>query len=322
MVTLMQTSQEFKELSMGLRSRGLLVSPVLLFVLAPCLLPVALCHGEQLPVAASIFPVADMVKQVGGDHVDVITIIPPGASPHTFSLRPRQVEQISAARVVFLIGAGFESWTEKLVPIGKHPDRGIVLSDDVELIRGIDRRHSHDDSPAHAAGSANPHIWLDPENAKIMVSRIVDALVRADPKNRDDYMRRGNVYRRDLDNLSSTIRETVAGFGIKRYVSLHSAWDYFALRYGIESVGTIEASPGRHPTPKTVLEIVKQIRKHNIKAVFAEPQLDPRIAEVIARQAEARVLMLDPLGGPELAGRDTYASLMKYNLGILQEAME
>jgi len=283
------------------------------------------CQGERLPVAASIFPVADWVKQVGGDHVDVITIIPPGASPHTFSLKPSQVKRISAARVFFMIGAGLESWTEKLVGRSPHTVMAVALADDVTLIYGVDRHrpedvgHEPEDEPP---GTANPHIWLDPENAKTMVERIADALGRADPHNKEDYRRNARTYGADLDALSHTIRSTVSGFRTKRYVSYHSAWDYFARRYGLESVGTIEASPGRHPTPRTVLHIVKQIRRYKIKAVFAEPQLNPKTAETIAREVKARVLMLDPVGGENIEGRDTYIGLMTYNLGILREGME
>lgn len=305
-----------------MKSKGFFIYfvPLLLIFLSPLL--ASRCYGEKLPVAASIFPVADMVRQIGRDHVDVITIIPPGASPHTFSLKPSQVKKISTARIFFIIGAGLESWTEKLAPSAQYLSRKIVLSEDMLLIKGIDRHHPQEDPLDGETESANPHIWLDPENAKTIVDRIVDALGRIDFENKDDYERNGDAYKNELDSLDDTIRNTIARFGIKRYVSFHSAWDYFALRYGLESVGTIEASPGRHPTPKTILKIVKQIRKHNIKAVFAEPQLNPRIAEVIAREVNARVLMLDPIGGPDLKGRDTYIDLMKYNLGILQEAME
>lgn len=295
---------------------------VLLCSIILCTLPSSPCYGEKLPVAASIFPIADMVKQVGKDHVKVTTIIPPGASPHTFALKPSQVKEISAARVLFVIGAGLESWTEKIVTSAQHPNRKVVLSEDVILIHGIRQHHPHEGSLDDEEGSANPHIWLDPVIAETMVDRIVEALGQIDHANKDDYRTNGDAYKQDLRDLDDTIKNTIAEFRIKTYVSLHSAWAYFARRYGLESVGTVEASPGRHPTPKTILKIIRQISKHSITAVFAEPQLNPRIAEVIARQVNARVLILDPIGGPDLEGRDTYIGLMEYNLRVFQEAMK
>jgi zinc transport system substrate-binding protein len=114
----------------------------------------------------------------------------------------------------------------------------------------------------------------------------------------------------------------VANFKIKKYVSFHASWVYFARRYGLESAGVIEAAPGRNPTPIQIKNIVATIKKYHIRAVFAEPQLNPRAAEVIAREAEVNVLLLDPLGGPNLKGRNTYIDLMKYNLNVMQEAMK
>jgi len=300
-----------------------IVSPyaLLLCVLVLCLAPSPRCHGGRLPVAASIFPLADMVKQVGKDHVDVIAIIPPGASPHTFSLKPSQVKRIAESRVVFTIGAGLESWTEKLLASDQHLHRKVVLSDDVMLIYGTGE-HSREHISGDKTGSANPHIWLDPVIALGMVHRIADALGQADPANREDYLKNGKDYGQDLMDLDHTIKETIAGFRTRKYVSFHSAWVYFARQYALESVGTIEASPGRNPTPKTILKIMDQMKAHQITALFAEPQLNPRIAEVISRQVNARVLLLDPIGGPDLKDRGTYIDLMKHNIGVFQEAMK
>ena len=110
-------------------------------------------------------------------------------------------------------------------------------------------------------------------------------------------------------------------FSIKKYVSFHASFDYFARRYGLESVGVIEAAPGRNPTPIQIKDIVDMIRKHRIRAVFSEPQLNSRAAEVIAQEAHVDVLLLDPLGGPRIKGRSTYIDLMTYNLNVFQEAM-
>jgi zinc transport system substrate-binding protein len=275
---------------------------------------------EKIPVIASIFPVADMVKQVGGDYVNVMTIIPPGASPHTFTLKPSQVKAISAARIYFAIGAGLEIMIDKFIP--EKNIKRVILSEGIPLIYGHDphdyeketRSHQHQDI-------ANPHIWLDPQIAKYMADKIVNGLSEIDSENRPYYQRNGNRYQQELDKLDLLIKNTVSQFTIKQYVSFHPAWVYFSRRYGLEPLGIIQTSPGMDPTLQTTMNIVNQIKSHHIRAVFAEPQFNPRAAEVIAKEANARVLFLDPIGGPDLEGRNTYINLMKYNLNIMQEAM-
>lgn len=291
------------------------------------LLP-AECLGGKLPVIASIFPVADMVRQIGGENVAVTLLLPAGASPHTFEPKPSMVKQFSTARIFFMVGAGLEFWADKfLESSGDHPVR-VVLSRGVSLIHSAGIHDTHDRStekaqaPDHSSEIANPHIWLDPVIAKSMADKIVAALCAVDPKHAADYTRRGNRYQDELEALDRLIEATAGTFRTREYVSFHASWDYFARRYGLEPVGVIEASPGRNPTPRQIEHIVTQIRNYGIRAIFAEPQFNPKAAEVIAREGNVQVLLLDPLGGPEIKERNTYIDLMKYNLNILQRAMK
>ena len=286
------------------------------------------CLAEKLPVIASIFPVADMVKQVGGEHVDVTLVLPAGASPHTFEPKPGLVKKFSSARIFFMVGAGLEFWSEKFINLSGKRLKTIVLSQGVSLIHTVghhdELRHHHGktDIPAHKSKIANPHIWLDPEIAKSMVNKIVAALCEVDSQHIKYYKQQGQKYLDELDKLDRLIKATVDTFRIKTYVSFHASWNYFARRYGLESVGVIEAAPGRNPTPIQIKNIVALINKHHIRVVFAEPQLNLRAAEVIAREARVKVLLLDPIGGPKQKRRSTYIDLMKYNLNIFKEAME
>jgi len=280
------------------------------------------CFGEKMPVAASIFPVADMVKQVGGDHVEVITIVPPGASPHTFELKPGVLKKISSARIFFMIGAGLEYWSEKFINSAGGRLTKVVLSDGVDLIHAKGDHHGEKAGKQHTGDIfANPHIWLDVEIAKSMVKKIVSALIAADKEHSEYYEERGNKYLSELDMLDLKIYRETGKFRIKKYVAFHPAWDYFARHYGLESAGVIESVPGKSPTPLDIKNIIGNIKKHGVKAVFAEPQLNPKVAEVIAKEAGVKVLMLDPMGGPGIKGRGNYIDLMKYNLAVLQEAM-
>jgi zinc transport system substrate-binding protein len=286
--------------------------------------------SEKLPVIASIYPIADMVQQVGGEHVDVAFVLPAGASPHTFEPKPSLVKKFSSARIFFMVGAGLEFWAEKFINLARPGLTTIVLSEGVSLIHTAGHHHEDDTehhharigNPDHESSVANPHIWMDPVIAKTMVNKITAALCEVDLQNLTYYKERGQRYLEKLDELDAIIQKTVSTFTIRKYVSFHASWDYFARRYGLESSGVIEAAPGRNPTPIQIKNIVAKIKKYHIRAVFAEPQLNPRAAEIIAREAEVNVLLLDPLGGPNLKGRNTYIDLIKYNLNVMQEAMK
>jgi zinc transport system substrate-binding protein len=155
-----------------------------------------------------------------------------------------------------------------------------------------------------------------------MVFRIEQALSVADPGHAIEYEKRANAYLGRLDALDREIADTVNQFKNKEIVSFHASWDYFAARYGLTLAGVIEKSPGRNPTPREIAGIVSRIKNYHIRAVFAEPQFSPRVAEVIAREAGVKVLILDPLGGETLPGRNSYIGLMTYNLKIMKEAMQ
>ena len=312
------------------RKRNILFSSVfpglLLFIVQ--LLP-STCFGEKVPVVTSIYPVADMVRQVGGEHVDVTFVLPAGASPHTFEPKPSMVKKFSSARIFFMIGAGLEFWAKKFIRLSGPNLTTVVLSEGIPLIRTIGHQDNHEHGHGNTEGSdhdkaefANPHIWLDPEIAKLMIRKITAALSQVDNGHSDYYHARGQIYLDELDGLDRQIRTTIESFTIKQYVSFHASWVYFAKRYGLEPVGVIEAAPGRNPTPMEIKNIVELIKKHRIRAVFAEPQFNPKVAEVIAREADIRMLMLDPVGGPNLRGRASYIDLMRYNLNVLQEAMK
>ena len=295
----------------------------------------AISYGEKLQVITSIFPVADMARQVGGDDVAVTAIVPAGASPHTFEMKPSLVKTFASAKVFLIIGAGLEFWADQLVQSTGRKLKPVVLSDGMTLIRSTDPHHNESakESPhaskkspnaehGHEHDSGNPHVWLDPYLAKIMINRIQETFSTVDPAHATAYETRARVYLAQIDALDREIADTVNQFTIRQVVSFHSSWDYFIARYGLTLTGVIEKSPGRNPTPREIADIVSKIRSFHIRAVFAEPQFSSKVADVIATEAGVKVMILDPLGGETLTGRNTYIGLMRYNLQIMKEAMQ
>lgn len=293
---------------------------VLLIFLTGCSAP---APEARIQVAASIFPLADITRNVGKEMVDVYVLIPPGASPHTFEPSPREFRKFANVRVFVTVGAGFEFWAEKLITaVATESLLVIRASQGIEMIPNV--AHAHQETKLSPAGirGGNPHIWLDLAIAKKIAYQIAGALAKLDHHHARFYMGNADEYVSLIDSLDREIQETVSGFQIKDYVAFHPAWEYFAKRYGLNQVGIIEESPGRDPTPKQLKRIVENIGKSGIRAVFSEPQLSAKVASAIAEEANIRVLVLDPLGGENIPGRDSYLDLMRYNLDTMRDAMQ
>ncbi len=273
----------------------------------------SLASDTRLKVVASIAPLADFAKQVGGDKVDVTLLLPPGASPHTFEPTPRTMQQISKAKIFIKIGAGLEFWADKLVSAA---GRGVII---VDCSRGVPLIRAESDRGGHGAGNADPHYWLDPVIAMGMIKKIEEAYAKADPADSSYFAQRASSYIAALSALDRQIGETVKTFRTREYVTFHPAWNYFSRRYGLKVAGVIEQGPGKEPTARHIDRILRELRRLQIKVIFAETQFSPRIAEAIAHEAGGRVLMLDPIGGQK--DRDTYITMMKYNLALIKKAM-
>ncbi len=288
------------------------MKPLILFVLAFFLTGVVPSYAEKTKVIASIAPLADFARQVGGEKVDVKLLLPPGASPHTYEPTPRAIQDISNAGVFIKIGSGLEFWAEKIIKAAANKKLIIVdSSSGVSLLR---------DPHSHGHRSADPHIWLDPFIASGIITKIENAFIKADPENSEHYRLNASQYREKLSELDTEISGRVKEFSTKEYVTFHPAWNYFSRRYGLQVAAVIEESPGKEPGPKHMQKIIKKIKAIGKKVVFVEPQFNPKIAEVIAKESGAKVLYLDPIGGQK--GRETYLDLMKYNISAIEKAMK
>jgi ABC-type Zn uptake system ZnuABC Zn-binding protein ZnuA len=268
-----------------------------------------LSPDDDMLVVASILPLADFARQVGGDHIRVETLVPPGASPHTYELTPAQLKAISQACLLVLNGVGLEYWADDIVSTASNPALVIVnTSDGLTIIA----------SNEHGT-NGNPHVWLSLRNAIHQVEMIRDALVQADPGGKDDYLANADRYIGELQSLDRDIRVAVSKFSSHEFIAFHAAWAYFARDYGLEQAAVIEATPGKEPSPAEIAEIINTARVIEAKAIFAEPQFSSKAAEVIAEESGAQVLFLNPLGQPP---DYSYIDLVRYNLGEISKALK
>jgi zinc transport system substrate-binding protein len=271
-----------------------------------------------LPVAASIFPLADVVRQVGGERVRVLTILPPGASEHTFEPTPSQLRQASTARLYVRVGAGLDPWSDKLM--AGNMVRRVTATDGIALLPVT----AEEDAADHhqESGGGDPHVWLDPILVRDhLLPALVKALSELQPTDAPFFRANAERFSRQLTLLDADYRRTIATFSQKEFIAMHSAWGYMAKRYGLRQVAAIEPSPGKEPSPRFLVSIVRLARSHRVTTIFAEPQLSAKSAQVIAAEINGQVLLLDPIGGEGVAGRDGYIPLMRYNLQVMSGGM-
>jgi zinc transport system substrate-binding protein len=293
-------------------------SALALLVLAVVLGGVA-CEPQKssgkLTVVTTIYPLADFVKNVAGDKVEVVTLLRPGDSPHTYEPSSRDMKAIGRATLLVFNGAGLDFWVEKLKSAASDNmvelDTSAILAKEGLLLSGDEDE-----------GGVNPHYWLDPVLAQKQVEAIASALVAVDPDNKDFYLDNADSYVGELKSLDEEIKNETGSFSSREFITFHPAWTYLAKRYDLVEAAVIEEAPGKEPTIEELGRIIDLVKYLKVKAIFAEPQFSTKAADSIAADSGAVVLLLDPIGGPGLAGRDSYIALMRYNVGQMGEAMK
>jgi len=232
---------------------------------------------EKIGVAVTILPQAEFVKKVGGEKVQVTVMIPPGASPHTYEPTPKQLIEVSKAKIYFQVGSGVDfelSFMDKIVEVNSK----MWVVNCSEGIKIIDK---------------DPHVWLSPKNAKIMVRNIYSALARIDPENEGYYRKNMESYLKELDNLDEEIREILGNITNRRFMIYHPAWGYFARDYNLTQIPV--EKEGKEPTARGLIALINQAEKLKIKVIFVSPQFDRKKAETIAENIHGRIVFLDPL---------------------------
>jgi len=269
-------------------------------------------------VVVTIFPVADVVARVGGDAVRVETLLPPRASLHTWEATPGQVRSLSHARAYITVGGGLDGWLEEF-GADAPALRTLRLTDGMSL-RRADAEHSGEEGGAETSG--DPHVWLDPILVRDeILPRITALLVEVVPERRDALQARATAMADSLTALDGEIRGLLHGRRSSGFVATHEAWAYFAERYGLEAIGNLYEGPGHEPSAKGLASIVDAARASGLTTVLTEPQLSESAARALAAELDADVVVVDPLGGPGMPGRERYLDLMRFNARAFARAL-
>lgn len=253
-------------------------------------------ENEKIIVAVSILPQQEFVENVGGDKVETVLMIPPGASPATHEPTPGQLQEISDANMYAIVGSNLpfeEVWLEKLQDINK--DMLIVDCSEGIQLKAMDEYHYEEDEheEEHTHEGTDPHVWTNPVNAQIMVNNIYDALIEIDPENHEFYTENRDSYIAELEELDSRIRTSLEGKEDAYIMVFHPSWGYFTDEYGLNML-TIETE-GKEPSAKELSQIIDSAEEHEIKVIFVQSQFSTQSAEAIAEEIDGEVVQIDPL---------------------------
>ena len=277
-------------------------------------------HNDKPTVVATIFPIADLLKQIGGEKIEVITLLPAGASPHHFELTPREAKAISGGELLVSVGAGLDPWAERIAKGLVGQIAQLVISDGLTLLPFKGGEHHDHDVPANRG---DPHIWLDPIFVKEEIApMLTEALQEHWPQHGEAFQNNLFSLQEQLEEMHQSFSQIAADFTERRFISFHSTWAYLGKRYNLSEIESVLEYPGEEPSAGWLAGLIKLAKQEQINTIFIEPQFNPKPAEILAQEIGGRVFVLDPLGGENVDGRDDYFKLMNYNFSILREALK
>jgi len=273
-----------------------MVSPIKIIALLIAV-PLLVCSKGTLQVGrpkvfVSIIPQAYFVEEIGGGHIEVEVLVPPGHNHETFEPTPRQLVALSQAKVYFTIGMPFEAALIKKLGANM-PSLQIISTYKGIQLREMTEHHSHGDNESQVEAYRDPHIWLDPQLVKIQSENIFKALVALDAEHKKDYEKNLQFFAAELDSLNSKIKRILMSVQGASFLVFHPAYGYFAARYDLKQIA-IEQE-GKEPTAHSLAEIIELSKQLGIRAIFVDAQAGNPSIQKIAEAINAEVVVLDPL---------------------------
>lgn len=248
-------------------------------------------------MAVSILPQESFVKKIAKERVDVITLVAPGSSPHSYEPKPSQMQQLANATIYFKIGVEFE---EAWLPRFQSQNSKMTLVDmNKNIIKLAMQEHPHDhdehedEHSHHHHDELDPHTWTSPKNVAIMARNITDALSKRDPQNADFYAQNLREFLSEIDATNTTIKNILKTAQQKKFMVFHPSWGYFADAYGLVQIA-LEIE-GKNPKPKELIAIIKEAKEHNIRTIFTQKEFSQKSARIIANETDAKLYTISPL---------------------------
>lgn len=275
----------------------------------------ASAEAKTLKVVASFTILADMARNVGGDKVEVTSLVGPNGDPHTFEPTPTDAKTLRDADVVLVNGLGLEGWMDRLIAASGYKGRPVVASDGIRTLK----------MDEDGKMVLDPHAWNSAANGTVYVQDIQKALAAADPEDAKTFAANAEAYEAKLAALDAEAKKDVAALpaGRRKILTTHDALGYFARAYGVQILSPLGISTEQEPSAKAMAALIEQIRREHIKTYFLENSNDPRLIGQIARATGAQPggeLYVESLSKPD-GPAATYLAMFRHNLDLIVKAM-
>jgi zinc transport system substrate-binding protein len=252
---------------------------------------------DKITVAVSILPQVEFLKNVGGDYIDILEMVPPNSSPETYEPTPTQMKQLARTKAYFKIGTDLDfeiNLMGKMASINSH----LIIIDcskKIDLLTIHDPETTGESHSNHGHGLRDPHIWNSLKNARIMIDNIAKGLAAIDSIHSADYFKNAVAYMQKLDSLDTHVATILKNSPKQTFIVLHPAWGYFARDYNLNEL-SIEAE-GKEPSAADIKNLINLAKAQNLRTVFASPQFNSESAKVVAREIGGSIDYIDPLDG-------------------------
>ncbi len=304
---------------------------------------------DQLKITTTLYPLVDFTKKIGGSHVEVESILPPGADPHTFEPTPKTMVKLADSHLFIYLGAGMEGFAESAAKTLKGEDVQVVEASKGMTFENFQSDHEHhdhseegthsedehheehEDETTHSEdehhddhGDVDPHVWLNPELAIELADHIKSELIKAKPEAKEDFEKNYQDLKERLEKLDQSFQQMVEQSNRKEILVSHAAYGYWEHRYGLEQISVSGLSPTNEPTQKQIKKIIEETRAHDIQFILFEQNVSTKPAKTIKNQLNLDILYLHNLSvltEKDVENNEDYFSLMERNISTLQKAL-
>ena len=272
-------------------------------------------NQDELQVIVSILPQAYFVERIGGGQVSVQVMVGPGEEAHTYEPSPEQMKDLSTANLFFTIGIEYEeTWVPRFIDI--NPDLTFIYSAEGIIRIPVADAHDHDEDHEEISADSDhsheegldPHVWLSPQNGKIIARNVLAALIEVSPQNKQTFEENYDALIADIDQLDESIRSSLAVINSRTFMVFHPAWGYFADQYDLEQV-SVQVG-GQDPSPSEMAALVDIARDEAIRVIFVQPSFNSEDAQSIAKEISAEIASVDPLSRNWLMNLENVAAAL------------
>lgn len=282
-------------------------------------------HADSPKVATSFKPIhslaASLMQGVGEPYL----IVKGAASPHDYAMTPSDAAALQEAQVIFWIGPELETFLQKPIEALAAKAEAVALEGTAGLTKLAPRDggafESYAEEHAHKGGESDPHLWLDPANAKLMLRRMEQALSKADPASSAAYKTNADKTAARLDALETEITATLAPVKGRPFITFHDAFQYFEKRFGVEALGSVTVNPDAAPGAARVAELRAKVKEFGIKCVFTEPNFEQKIIYAVIEGSDARIGTLDPEASALAEGPELYFQSLRGIAAAMRECL-